>query len=96
MAHDTYKGVGWCSGILLGWIMERRFVGFSTDIPMIRRVIRLVTGVLSYYAVELILCSQIKSWIGGPAGMLVSCFIQMFYIAFLYPLCLKYPEKPVR
>ena len=96
MANDTYKGVGLCSGILLGWILERRFVGFSTDIPMIRRVIRLVTGILSYYAVNLILCSRIKSWIGGPAGTMVSCFVQMFYISFLYPLCLKYTEKPVR
>jgi undecaprenyl-diphosphatase len=96
MANDTYKGVGWCSGILLGWILERRFVGFSTDVPMIRRVIRLVTGILSYYAVNLILCSQIKNWIGGPAGNVNSCFVQMFYIAFLYPLCLKYTEKPVR
>ena len=94
MANDTYKGVGWCSGILLGWILERRFVGFSTEISMIRRIIRLVTGVLSYYAVNLILCSQIKNLIGGPAGIIVSCFVQMFYISYLYPLCLKYLEKP--
>ena len=94
MANDTYKGVGWCSGILLGWILERRFVGFSTEVPMIRRLTRLVTGVLSYYAVNLILGSQIKNWIGGPAGIILSCFVQMFYIAFLYPLCLKYTEKP--
>lgn len=95
MANDTYRGVGWCSGILLGWILERRFVGFSTDVPMIRRVIRLVTGLLSYYAVSLILCSQIKNWIPGPAGYILSSFVQMFYIAFLYPLCLKYFEKPL-
>ena len=61
---------------------------------MIRRLTRLVTGVLSYYAVNLILCSQIKNWIGGPTGIILSCFVQMFYIAFLYPLCLKYTEKP--
>ena len=94
MANDTYKGVGWCSGILLGWILERRFVGFSTDVSMIRRITRLVTGVLSYYAVYLVLCAQVKNLIGGIAGIIISCFIQMFYISFLYPLCLKYLEKP--
>ena len=94
MANDTYKGVGWCAGILIGWILERRFVGFTTEVPMIRRVTRLVTGVLTYYAVYLILCTQLRSWIGGPAGQIVSCFVQMFYIAFLFPLCLKYLEKP--
>ena len=96
MANDTYKGVGWCAGILLGWILERRFVRFSTGVSMIRRITRLVTGCLSYYAVNLILCSQLKNWIGGPAGIIVSCFVQMFYIAFLFPLCLKLLEKPER
>ena len=94
MANDTYKCVGWCSGILLGWILERRFVGFSTEISMIRRITRLVTGLLSYYAVNLIVCSQLKNWIGGPVGLIVSCFVQMLYISFVYPLCLKCLEKP--
>ncbi|MBR4158936.1 MAG: phosphatase PAP2 family protein [Spirochaetia bacterium] len=93
MANDTFKCVGWCSGILLGWLLERRFVKFSTDITMIRRIMRLVTGLLSYYAVNLILCSKLKAMIGGPVGSIVSCFVQMFYIAFIYPLCLKYFEK---
>ena len=31
MANDTFKGVGWCVGFLAGWVLERRFVGFSTD-----------------------------------------------------------------
>ena len=94
MANDTYKGDGWCSGILIGWILERRYVGFSTEVSMIRRTARLITGVLSYYAVNLILCSWISNLIGGPAGIIVSCFVQMFHIAFAYPLCLKYLEKP--
>ena len=93
MANDTYKCVGWCSGILIGWILERRFVGFSTEVSMIRRITRLVPGVLGYYAVYLVLYPVIKNWIGGPAGTIVACFIQMFYIAFVYPFCLKYLEK---
>ena len=36
MANDTYKGVGWCIGFLTGWVLERRRIGFSTDIPMVR------------------------------------------------------------
>jgi undecaprenyl-diphosphatase len=96
MAQDTFKCVGWSSGILSGWILERRFVRFSTDIPMIRRIIRLVTGLLSYYAVNLILIPVIKGWIPGIGGVIVTCFLQMFYIVFLYPLGLKYLEKPDR
>lgn len=56
VANDTFKGVGWCAGFLLGWILERRIVRFSTDIPMMARFTRLVTGLLSYYALSLIFC----------------------------------------
>lgn len=93
MANDAFKGVGWCAAFLVGWILERRFVGFSTDVPMIRRVTRLATGLLGYYAVSLILVPLLKGWIPGPAGTVVSCFIQMFFISFIFPWCLKKFEK---
>ena len=89
MANDTFKGIGWCAAFLIGWVLERRFVGFTTDnIPMVQRVSRVAIGLLSYYAVSLILVPLVKGWIGGPAGTMISCFIQMFYIAFCFPwLC---------
>ena len=53
MANDTFKGVGWCSAFLIGWVLERRFVGFSTDVPVITRVSRTAEGLLGYYIVSL-------------------------------------------
>lgn len=93
MANDTYKGVGWCSAFLIGWILERRYVRFSTDIPMLTRLARLVTGLLGYYAVNLILAPLVKGWIPGPAGTALACFLQMFYIAFIFPWCFKRFER---
>ena len=93
MANDTFKGVGWCSAFLVGWILERRFVRFSTDIPLTAKLTRLTYGLVSYYAVSLILVPLLKDWIGGPVGTLVSCFLQMFYISFCFPLVIKYLEK---
>ena len=92
MANDTFKGIGWCISFLTGWILERRFVRFSTDIPMVKRITRLTTGVLSYYAVSLILVPLIKGWIPGPAGTITSCFLQMFYISFIFPWCINHFE----
>ena len=95
MANDTFKGVGWCAAFLVGWILERRFVGFSTDgIPMARRVTRVATGLLSYYAVSLILVPLIKGWLPGAAGTIASCFVQILYVSFVFPLCVKRLEKP--
>ena len=94
MAKDTFQCVGWCAGILSGWILERRFVRFSTDVPMVRRITRLVTGLLSYYAVCLILLPLVKSWIPGIAGTIFSCFLQMFYVSFVFPWCFSRAERP--
>ena len=38
MANDTFKGVGWSVAFLTGWILERRFVQFSTNISMMKRI----------------------------------------------------------
>ncbi len=78
MANDTFKAVGWVIGYLVGWVLERRFVGFSTDVPMMTRITRFVTGLLGFYAVSLILVPLIKSWIPGVAGTISSCFFRCF------------------
>ena len=89
MANDTFKAVGWAIGYLAGWVLERRFIGFSTDVPMKTRVTRFVTGLLGFYAVSLVLVPLVKSWIPGPSGTALSCFLQMFYVSFLFPWCIK-------
>ena len=93
MAGDTYKGVGWCAGFLAGWALERRFVGFSTDIPMTARVGRLVFGLLGYYVVSLIQATLVKQWIPGAGGTIASCFAQTFYVSFAFPWCAKRLER---
>ena len=95
MANDTFKGVGWCAGFLIGWILERRYVRFTTDVPLTQKLTRATVGMLTYYAVSLILVPQIKVWISGPLGTASSCFVQMFYISFVYPWCMMRvkPEK---
>ena len=93
MANDTFKGVGWCAGFMLGWVLERRMVRFSTDIPMMARFTRLTTGLMSYHVLSLILLPLLKSAIPGPAGTAVTCFLQMFYVAFLFPWFVTRMEK---
>lgn len=93
MANDTFKGVGWCIAFLTGWILERRFVQFSTDISMMRRITRLTVGLLSYYVVSLIFVPALKNWIPGVPGTFVSCYLQMFYVSFIFPWILKCFEK---
>ena len=93
MANDTFKAAGWCAAFLLGWLLERRFVGFSTDVPASVKATRFVGGVLGFYAVTLILVPLVKGGLPKAPGTFISCFLQMFYIAFLFPLIFDRLEK---
>ena len=93
MANDTFKAVGWVSAFLTGWILERRFVGFSTDISKERRFSRGIFGIMGYYVVTFVLNTLLKKWIPGPAGTILTCFLQMFYITFLFPWIMKKAES---
>ncbi len=94
MANDTFKGVGYCVAFLIGWRLERRYVGFSTEVPTAQKLARAGIGLFGYYAVSLLLVPLLKTWIPGPSGTTISCFVQMFYVAFLFPLGAKYAERP--
>ena len=89
MANDTFKGVSWSIAFLTGWILERRFVQFSTNISMMKRITRLTVGLLTYYIVSLIFVPLIKNGIPGVPGTFVSCYLQMFYVSFIFPWLLK-------
>lgn len=94
MANDTFKAVGWCIAFLTGWVLERRFVRFTTDgLTIGQRLSRLCVGLLSYYAVSLIFAPLIKNAIDGALGTFVSCFVQMMYIVFIFPLFVQLAEK---
>jgi len=58
------------------------------------KVLRIVTGLVCVLiALSLILLTLIKSGIPGAAGTVASCFLQMFYVAFLFPWFVTRMEK---
>ncbi len=46
MIDDCYVACGCVTGFFTGWILERRFVNFNTDITPQKRVLRAITGAL--------------------------------------------------
>lgn len=95
MANDTFKAVGWLSAFLAGWVLERRFVDFTTETTVQQRFIRLAGGLLGYYVIHLIINPLLKAAVAGFAGTVVTCFIQMFYIVLLFPAIIKVAERKV-
>lgn len=93
MANDTFKGVGYSLAIFTGLFLERRFVRFTTDIPMAQRLTRCICGLLGFYALNLIVSPLLVAGIPGPLGTVVSRFVPLFYISFLFPLLIRRIER---
>lgn len=93
MVDDTFRCVGWILGFFVGWILERRFVRFTTDVPLMTKLTRCVVGMLGLYVVTLILMPWIKVTLSGPVGAVLSCFVQMLYVTFIFPWTLKLLER---
>ncbi|MCR5732531.1 MAG: phosphatase PAP2 family protein [Sphaerochaetaceae bacterium] len=93
MAKDTFKAVGYLTSFLVGWLLERRYVRFTTDIPFKERLERLVVGLLGLYFVSLIISPVFKSNLPGIAGTVIYNFIEMFYVTFLFPFIMVHFRK---
>ena len=93
MANDTLKAVGYATGFAIGWILERRFVRFTTDTDLKTMLVRFVGGFLGFYVVNLILSACISALLPKPAATTVNCALVMFYIVFLWPLLFSKIEK---
>ena len=97
MANDTFKAVGWVSAFMVGWILERRFVKFTTEVPMQERFLRLAAGLMGYYVLSLVINPLIKEAVVGTAGTIMTCFLQMPYVVFLFPFVMaRWSERAPR
>ena len=52
MAVDSYKNAGIGMGFFIGWLIERRFVNFSTDVSIKEKIVRLVFCMLTYMLLD--------------------------------------------
>ena len=93
MANDTFKSVGSFLAWIIGWVLERRYIRFDTDVSKNTRLTRCLYGVLGHYAVTLILNTLIKSALSGPISTVLQRFLQTFWIMFLFPWLFTQLEK---
>ena len=84
MITDCYAAAGCVYGFLIGWICERRFVNFSTDVSAKSKIIRAVVGSV----ILLIIATVVKDALEGLHmwwGELAFFVIAFVYILYLFP-----------
>lgn len=92
LALQNFRNGG--GAFLTGWVSERRFVGFSTDGPYDHQSKQGCRRTAELLHRKPDLCSPDKNGIPGSGGTDISCFVQLLYVTFIFPWCLKYLERP--
>lgn len=90
MAIDAYKDVGFCMGILVSWVIERRFINFSCEGPIERRFLRIGGAYLGYMILMNILYPLIKSSFIPQIATLINFFMFPFFVILVMPAIIKF------
>lgn len=96
MAIDTYKAVGWTMAFFIGFVIERRFIKFTSAGTTMERLERLVFCLFFYYVYYKIMYPLIRNSFGDDSkglGSAVVCFIEMFYIMVIAPMIIKFLQR---
>ena len=93
MMKDGYKDAGRLLGVTLGLFLEKRFVKFSMDVSLQKKVARCAVGVLLIIFYEKAFMPIISdlvslSWIG-----MVLTFAELILFIVIYPLCFSKAEE---
>lgn len=85
MKEDGYAAAGASLGFLAGAYLETRYVKFTTDGTVMRKILRVIMGLPAPALIMLVIREAVYDLIGRPAGHVVIYFALGIYIIFLYP-----------
>lgn len=86
MAVDSYKNAGMGLGLYIGWLLERRFIRFSTDGTWQEKTSRFIVCTLCYLLINESVCPLLQSAAGGGMGAALSKFVSTIYVIAGAPL----------
>ena len=87
MMKDGYKDAGRILGVSLGWYLERRYVRFSMDVPVLTKVTRCGVGALIIMLYEMAVMPAVTGAVSAGWIGFVLTFVELMVLMALYPLC---------
>lgn len=90
MALDGFKDVGFCTGILIPWVIERRFVKFSSDGPIDCRILRVAGAYVGYLVLMKIMYPLIKASFTPQIANFLNFFMFPLYVVLIVPIVIKF------
>lgn len=95
MAIDSYKNAGMGLGLYIGWLLERRFICFSTEGTWQEKVSRFIICALCYLLISQTVCPMIQSAAGSSLGAVLSNFVSTIYVIAGAPLIIRIMQRNV-
>ena len=95
MKTDGFTAVGAWIGFLTGSVIEVKFIRFTSDGSVLRRVVRSILGFPIPVLVFLVLKKPLYAVTGLLAGHLILYGFLMFYLTAVYPALFTYVEKRI-
>ncbi len=86
MKIDGFKDAGRMLGVALGWFMERRWVRFRMDVPVLRRAARACFGALLLLFCESCAMPMLCNACGSPWAPFAATFFELILLMAIYPM----------
>ena len=90
MAIDAYKDVGFTIGILVPWVIERRFINFTSDGPLDSKFLRIAGAYIGYMVLMYVLYPLIKACLNPQLTNFLNFFMFPFYVIVIVPAVIKF------
>ena len=90
MVIDAYKDVGFSIWILVPWLIERRFIKFSSDGPLDCKFLRIAGAYGGYMILMYVLYPLIKASFAPQIANFLNFFMFPFYVILIVPAIIKF------
>ena len=86
MTVDGFKDPGTCFGMILGWFIERRYIGFSTEGTTYQKVLRCLVGAFAYVFTLTVIINPLGKAIGIGLVHFALQAVQPLFFMTVYPI----------
>lgn len=90
MALNGFKDAGFCIGILIPWVIERRLIKFSSDGPIDCRILRVAGAYVGYLVLINIIYPLIKASFNAQLADFLNFFMFPCYVILVVPIVIKF------
>lgn len=90
MALETFKDAGFSIGLLVSWLIERRFIKFSSEGSIDKKILRLIGGFIGLQILMYILYPIVSKAFIPQVGRFLSFFMFPFFFIVVMPAIIRF------